>query len=153
MAPADGVRPAPWTGSGGVRGGLAGTASAFLGMPLPQPRQYKEATMRDRGSPRRRPPCWLLVGLAAWLLGGCAHLHVDDQGRRHLVGFVWLTLPAADVGPVGADALRARSVGLAIVRSPAGSGVTLGYSDQTVTVIRNDALVRLPADAAKEETR
>lgn len=79
------------------------------------------------------------------LLAGCSHLHVDEQGQRHIMGFVWLTLPPAAVAPVGADALRLRSVGLALTRSPAGGAAVLGYSDATVTVIRNDALVRLPS--------
>jgi len=93
--------------------------------------------------------------LPCLLLAGCSHLHVDDQGQRHIVGFVWLTLPPAAVEPVGADALRLRSVGLALTRSPAGDGAVLGYSDATVTVIRNDALVRLPAappSSPKENT-
>ena len=95
----------------------------------------------------------LLSCLLALGLGGCSHLHVDDQGRRHVIGFVWLTLPPADVEPVGAEALRARTLGLAVTHSPAGSGVTLGYSDSTLTVIRNDALIRLPGQSPKEEPR
>jgi hypothetical protein len=94
--------------------------------------------------------------LTCLLLASCSHLHVDDQGQRHIMGFVWLTLPSAAVEPVGADALRLRSVGLALTRSPAGDGVVLGYSDATVTVIRNDALVRLPVappSSPKENTQ
>jgi hypothetical protein len=90
----------------------------------------------------------LLFLVLGSLLGGCSHLHVDGQGRRHVVGFVWLTLPPANVEPVGAESLRARTIGLALTRSPAGDAAVLGYSDATVTVIRNDAQVRLPAPAA-----
>lgn len=86
--------------------------------------------------------------LLSSLLAACSHLHVDEQGRRHVFGFVWLTLPPANVEPVGAESLRARTIGLALTRSPAGDAAVLGYSDTTVTVIRNDALVRLPAPAA-----
>lgn len=95
----------------------------------------------------------LALTTLALLLAGCAHVHVDDQGRRHVIGLVWLTLPPPPVEPVGAESLRTRSVGLAVTRSPAGGGVTLGYQDSTLTVIRNDALVRMPAPPAKEEPR
>ena len=90
----------------------------------------------------------LLILLMSMLLGACSYLHVDEQGRRYLVGFVLLTLPPAAVESVGAESLRARTVGLSVTRSPAGSGVVLGYSDTAVTVIRNDALVQLPVAPA-----
>ena len=95
-----------------------------------------------------RPLPTLLLCLA---LGGCSHLHVDEHGQRHVLGLVWLTLPPPGAGPVGADALRLRSLGLAITRSPAGSGAVLGLSDATLTVIRNDAFVHL-SDLSLEGT-
>jgi hypothetical protein len=84
--------------------------------------------------------------LLALSLGGCMSLRVDDAGQRHIVGLVWLTLPPAAVAPVGAESLRARSVGVALAQTPAGSGVVLGYSDQTLTVIRNDARIEISSD-------
>lgn len=89
------------------------------------------------------------AALLSLLLAGCAHVHVDEQGRRHVVGLVWMTLPPAAVEPVGAEALRVRALGASVVRTPAGGGLALGWTDTTVTVIRNDALARVPAS---EET-
>lgn len=89
--------------------------------------------------------------MAVGVLAGCAHVHVDEQGRRHVVGLVWMTLPPAAVEPVGAEALRLRSLGASVLRTPAGSSLTVGWTDTTVTVIRNDALVSLPAP--EETTR
>jgi hypothetical protein len=80
----------------------------------------------------------------ALLLAGCAHVHVDEQGRRHVIGFVALTLPAPE-GHTGADTLRTRSLGLTITRSPVGDALTLGWSDTSLTAVRDHSLVNLPA--------
>lgn len=95
-------------------------------------------------------PRTLVLILMGAMLGGCSHLHVDEQGRRHVVGLVWLTLPPERAAqPTGADAVRVRGLGLVVTRSPAGSGIVLGYGDSTVTVIRNDALVHLPTEEVR----
>lgn len=92
------------------------------------------------------------VGLAALLLAltGCASVRVDEAGRRHVAGFVWLTLPAAsDTGPAaskGADVVRARTVGVTLQRTPDGGALVLGYSDVMLSTIYNDSTVRLPPD-------
>jgi hypothetical protein len=99
----------------------------------------------------------MLAG-AALLLPGCAHVHVDADGQRHIVGFLVLTLPPVVADPA-ADSIRARTLGLSITQSPLGGGVVLGYSDTTLAVVRNHslvpkaALVDAQAASPKEEPR
>lgn len=82
---------------------------------------------------------WLFC-VSCGLLAGCAHVHVDADGQRHIVGFLMLTLPPVVAEPA-ADSIRARTLGLAITQSPLGGGVVLGYSDTTLAVVRNHSLV------------
>ena len=74
------------------------------------------------------------------LLTGCAHVHVDADGQRHVIGFLMLSLPPVVAEPA-ADSIRARTLGLSITQSPLGGGVVLGYSDTTLAVVRNHSLV------------
>lgn len=74
-------------------------------------------------------------------LAGCAHLVVDPDGTRHIVGFTVLTLPPAH-RDIAADAVRLRTLGLTAAVGPiTGSHFTLGYSDTTIAAIRNDVAV------------
>lgn len=114
-------------------------------MPAAGRQRYNRGVMRTPPGPARPALLPAAALLAATLLAGCAHVHVDGEGRRHVVGLVWMTLPPAPVEPVGADALRVRALGASVIRTPAGGGVAVGWTDTTVTVIRNDALVRMPA--------
>jgi hypothetical protein len=84
--------------------------------------------------------------LAGALLGGCAHSYADADGNRHFVGIMHLTLPPAAESKA-ADWMRWRTVGVAISRSEIGNAVEIGYSDNTLAVVRNNscaALDRLP---------
>lgn len=96
------------------------------------------------------PPCVLsrsTVRAAALVLAlsgaGCASVRVDELGRTHVVGLVWLTLPAP--AERGAEQVRTRSLGLTLARNPLESAVVLGWSDRSVSVIEPDLAVRLPA--------
>jgi hypothetical protein len=97
-----------------------------------------------------------LISASCFLLPGCAHVHVDADGQRHIVGFLMLTLPPAVAEPA-ADSIRARTLGLSITQSPLGGGLVLGYSDTTLAVVRNHsrvpkaALVDAQAAVPKEE--
>lgn len=82
---------------------------------------------------------WLLAALCG-LLPACAHVHVDADGQRHIVGFLMLTLPPVVAEPA-ADSIRARTLGLSITQSPLGGGLVLGYSDTTLATVRNHSRV------------
>ncbi|HSI59054.1 MAG TPA: hypothetical protein VLA16_15950 [Ideonella sp.] len=82
--------------------------------------------------------------MAAWS-AGCAHVYVDGQGVRHVIGLVWLSLPPASPERNAAESLRTRSLGLTLTLSEAGSALTLGYSDATMAFLKNDSLVSASA--------
>jgi len=95
-----------------------------------------------------------LVSVVVVTCSGCASVHMDAQGQRHVVGLLWLTLPPADVAPVGGTSLRARGLGLVVTSTDIGSAVVLGYSDSTHTVLRNDSQVAVPAhNEARENVK
>lgn len=89
--------------------------------------------------------CAALAALA--MLGGCAHAYTDAAGERHIVGLVHLTLPADSAGDKAADWMRMRTVGVALSSTDIGSALEIGYSDNTLAVMRNNSCVsmhRLP---------
>lgn len=91
----------------------------------------------------------LSVLVAAVATAGCASVHVDDAGRTHVVGLVWLTLPAPDPNTTtakAADVVRARTVGITVQRTPESGALVLGYSDATLATIYNNSHVRLPVE-------
>lgn len=83
------------------------------------------------------------LALALAMLAGCAHTYVDAGGNRHVVGMMHLTLPADTAIPKSADWLRMRTIGLALSSTDLGSALELGYSDNTLAVVRNNSCVRL----------
>ena len=88
--------------------------------------------------------CPAIVAAIA-LLSGCAHSYLDRAGNRRVIGWVDLTLPPAIAAhDTGADWIRLRTFGLAISSSPIGNTIDLGYSDNTVAVVRNNSCVAFP---------
>lgn len=77
-------------------------------------------------------------GLLASLLWGCAHTYEDEHGNRHIVGLVSLTLPPTP-NSGAADWMRLRAVGISISRGNFVSSLDLGYSDNTLAVIRDNS--------------
>lgn len=96
--------------------------------------------------------CRYAAALAAGLCAGCAHVYIDADGTRNVVGFVHLQLPPAERAPAAAESLRVRAIGLTLARSGAGSALTLGYSDDTLAFVRNHSCVRLDALALRPRT-
>lgn len=94
--------------------------------------------------PLTRPLRLVATLLLAASLGGCASVRVDEAGRTHVVGLVWLTLPAPAEREHGADQVRTRSVGVTLSSHPIGQSLVLGFADHTLTRIEHDKAVRLP---------
>jgi hypothetical protein len=88
-------------------------------------------------APRLQLAAAICLALTA---SGCAHVYVDAQGRTHAVGFVWLTLPTQRGS--GGEAVRMRTVGVALTRSEVASSLVVGYQDATLAFLRNHSLVR-----------
>jgi hypothetical protein len=87
----------------------------------------------------RRKVAAAWCALACLQLLGCAHAYIDADGNRNVIGFVHLTLPPPAADPKTADWLRMRTVGLALSRTDIGGALELGYSDNTLAVIRKTA--------------
>jgi hypothetical protein len=85
------------------------------------------------------------------LLGGCAHVWIDADGNRHVVGLMHLTL-SPNQSQAAAETLRVRTLGLAVTRAEAGSAIVFGYSDTTLGFLRNDVCV-VPDRAHLETSR
>jgi hypothetical protein len=131
-----------WLTSGlGVRAIHASDSSGELKGPPAQGRRITTSGCSEGtawGHKRAQTRCLLAIALA---MSGCAQLVVDRDGNRHLAGFMVLTLPPAQAD-VGADAVRMRTVGLALTRDEmGGTSMVLGYGDTTVATLRNDSIV------------
>ena len=83
------------------------------------------------------------------VLGGCAHVWVDAEGNRHVVGLLHLTLQPTRPQPA-AETLRVRTLGLTWTQADAGSALVLGYADTTLGFLRND--ICIAPDRAQPET-
>ena len=55
----------------------------------------------------------------AGLLAGCAHIYVDEEGSRNVIGLAWVKLPPS-AGSTAAD---------------------VGYSDSNLVVVRDNQCV------------
>lgn len=79
--------------------------------------------------------------LATLGAGGCAHVQVAADGQTHVLGLVWLTLPAPPVLPFNGlavsagQSLRVRTLGLSWLRSEPGSSLVLGWQDSTLAYL------------------
>lgn len=69
----------------------------------------------------------LLFGLILLGATGCSVDYVDEQGRRHIVGFAHIVTEAQSLDCVH---YRVRTAGLAVYAHPSASGVGLGWSDE-----------------------
>ena len=86
----------------------------------------------------------LLAALATLAAAGCAHVSELPDGSRRVIGLVSMTIPAAiPQAQRGADRLDVTSVGLLVVSNSAGTSVTLGYAQERITSVRNNALVEI----------
>ncbi|MYM66347.1 hypothetical protein GTP45_05790 [Pseudoduganella sp. FT55W] len=85
-----------------------------------------------------------ILPLACLLLSGCALTWVSPDGTRNVLGLAHVSVPPA-IAPAatGADWIRVRSVGLAFSRTPLGSALDIGYSDNTLAGIHQHSCVRI----------
>lgn len=72
---------------------------------------------------------------------GCAHVEELPDGSRRVTGMVRMTVPAMPAEARGADMLEVQAVGVLLLSTPAGNSVSLGYSSERITALRNDARV------------
>lgn len=96
---------------------------------------------------------WAALGLAV-SCSACAHVYIDEQGRTNVIGLAWVTVtpPSKSAG----QAVRTRTLGVALTRADIESSLAVGYQDSTLAYLRNHALVkadelRKPGEAPEGE--
>lgn len=82
------------------------------------------------------------AALALMLGSGCAHVEELPDGSRRVTGMVRMTVPAMPAEARGADMLEVQAVGVLLLSSPAGNSVSIGYSSERITALRNEARVQ-----------
>ncbi len=87
--------------------------------------------------------CVLALG---FLAPGCvSYSYVDAHQVQHVVGFVDVAMPPPS-GKPEATAVTLRSFGLSVFRHPtAGSDIALGYSEQSIVSLPDNACLDLAA--------
>lgn len=74
------------------------------------------------------------------ITGGCAQIEVLSDGTRVVTGLVRITIPPQIPSEQqSADAVEVKAIGLSVLSTPTGSGITLGYAHDRVTAMRNHA--------------
>src|SRR5277367_5631521 len=118
------------------------------------PRQqlvWREETLYTETSRRRsvhytsrtiRHP-WLLVWVGLALpCQGCAFNYADENGDRHVIGLVDITVhPSAAPQTFAGDVLEITSIGLSVGQTAQGSYLTAGYNREVTAALRDNALV------------
>ena len=84
----------------------------------------------------------LLFLSALSLLSGCAYRYINENGEETVVGLLKLTIhKEIENHEVGAESTNVSNVGISILKTPVAKGLSIGYNDETVTIIRNNAVV------------
>lgn len=85
---------------------------------------------------------WLATACVSVALSSCAITREREDGSREVTGFVRLLLPPQDGENARAGhTLDVETVGILVYSSPLGSGVSLGYSREQLTGLRNNVVV------------
>jgi len=93
----------------------------------------------------------LVCGAAlASLLSGCLSIsYVDSSNRRHVVGFVDVVVEPTDPGKAEPAVVSVTTVGVHMYSGGAGgSGVVVGYAQETTVVVPNNSCVSLEKPGA-----
>ena len=84
-------------------------------------------------------PSRLGLGLAALLTGGCSFTYLDDDGSRHVVGLVNLTIEPPQDRTAG-EIVRVQTLGISALSIQDTVGFTLGYQDLQLASLKDHAL-------------
>ena len=74
------------------------------------------------------------------LLNGCSLPFVDDDGRKHVLGLVHMTVKPSE-GPTAGDVVGVQTLGVALYHTPIHSGIALGWHSEKTAALNNNALV------------
>jgi len=89
--------------------------------------------------------------MGAMAFAGCAYIEVLPDGSKRVTGLVHTVIPPAiPAERRGAETLEITALGLAIVSARSGGGITLGYTNERITTVRNDAVVVMTPQTRRE---
>jgi hypothetical protein len=74
------------------------------------------------------------------LPGGCSLTFIDEDGRKHVLGLVHMTIAPADEQTAG-DVVGVQTLGLSIYETPIHSGISLGWHSEKTAALKNNVLV------------
>jgi hypothetical protein len=81
--------------------------------------------------------------VVACFLSACSYSYVDDDGARHVFGFVYLEIePTENSESLAGTVFDITSVGVAYHSTPENSSFTIGYSRSVTAGLRNHVLVK-----------
>lgn len=82
--------------------------------------------------------------IVAALLAGCAHIEELPDGSKRVTGFVRMTVPSAiPEEKRGGEMVEVTSFGLSVLSAPTASRVSVGYANDRITTLRNNAVVHI----------
>jgi hypothetical protein len=85
---------------------------------------------------------WLLPAVAISTLSASSVSYLDDDGIRHVVGWVDLAMPtAASSGALAGDFVDITTIGVALTNTAQGTSLSLGYSRDVVGSLLDDKAV------------
>ena len=85
-----------------------------------------------------------IVLIMAGAMGGCAVVRTGPDGETSVIGFVSLTIPPPRFGDSHlSTGLRVRALGLSVLSTELGGGVSFGYSDHALLAVGNNTCLRL----------
>lgn len=95
-----------------------------------------------------KPTMYSLGWRSAWcvlfslLIEACAFTYVDDQGAKHVLGFVNMKIePSITSAQTVAESVQIQSVGVSIYSTPINRGVALGYNRENLTTVHDNTVV------------
>jgi len=71
---------------------------------------------------------------------GCSYQYVDDDNVRHVWGLVHLESKEVAAGRSDVNAQQVTTLGMAILRLPESSGISLGYSRNFSLVVNRESV-------------
>lgn len=90
--------------------------------------------------PRRGSILSLLVVVAS--VAGCAVVYDDANGTKHIIGLANVEIrPPADDRTIAGEVVDVTIIGIAVYNTETHGGVVLGYSQEAIASIRDNALV------------
>lgn len=80
--------------------------------------------------------------LCALILSGCSYSYLDQNGARHVVGLVDMTIAASgDRSSYAGDVVDISGIGVAFSAAPDGWNFSVGYTRETFAGLRDNAMI------------